>query len=318
MKVLITRKLPRVAIDLLLKNNIAVQVHDSDEPIKFRELVRYGKDADGILSLLTDRIDEKIINRLEKCKVIANYAVGYNNINTKAAKAKNIIVTNTPDILTDATADLTLALLLSVCRRVIESEMFTRSNKFTGWQPELFLGIELKGKTLGVVGAGRIGRAVAKRAAAFGMNIIYFNKSKKTEFELELNAQKVSLTKLIKKSDFVSLHLPLNSETQNLINSEKLELLKPNAVIINTARGEIIDENYLIAMLKKKRIFGAGFDVYQNEPKVNKQLLKLNNVVLLPHIGSATFEARSAMAELAVKNIINVLKGLPPITPVEL
>ena len=316
MKVLITRKLPDIAEKLLHKNKISTITNYSDNPISRSELVTLGSEADGIISLLTDKIDSSVISKLKNCKIIANYAVGYNNIDIKAANEKKIIVTNTPGILTDATADLAIALLLACARRIVESDNFLRNGKFKGWEPELLLGIELRGKTLGIIGAGRIGQATAVRAKAFGMNIIYTNRTRKPDFQKITNAEKVSLNKLLIKSDFVSLHLPLTSETNQLMNKEKLELLKPDAVLINTARGEIIDENYLVKMLISRRIFAAGFDVYINEPKVNKKLLQIKNAVLLPHIGSATIEARNNMAELAAKNVINVLKGKTPLTPV--
>ncbi len=318
MKVFITRSIPSIAYELLTKEGIEVTVYDSDKPIRKRDLIKLARDADGIISLLTDSVDSVVLNSLSSCKVIANYAVGYNNIDIENASARGIIVTNTPDILTDSTADLTFALMLAVARRVVEGDKYLRSGFFTGWKPELLLGIELKGKTLGIVGAGRIGRAVAERAVAFGINIIYCSTSRKPDFEKSTGAVKAGLSTLLKKSDIVSLHVPLNSKTNNLLDADKLSLLKPDSILVNTARGEIVDEKCLIGMLKKKRIFGAGFDVYVNEPKVNKQLLKLQNTVLLPHIGSGTTETRSAMAELAAKNVIQILMGKKPITPVNL
>lgn len=316
MKVYITRSIPEVAENMLKKAGYTVSSFKKDRPITKEELIKNAKNADAVISLLTDKFDKSVIDQLPKCKIIANYAVGYNNIDVEYAKTKNIVVANTPDILTHATADIALALTLACARRVPEGEEMMRAGEFTGWKPKLLLGIELYGKTVGIVGAGRIGQETAKRLKAFGTKIIYYNRSKKTEFEKETGAKKVSLDTLLKKSDIISLHLPLTEKTDNLINEEKLELLKETAIVINTARGEVIDEKKLIAMLKKKRIFAAGFDVYEGEPKVNKQLFKLKNVVLLPHLGSATFETRDGMAELAVKNVINVLKGKKAVTPV--
>lgn len=316
MKVLITGKLPAVAEKLLKKHKLDVQVHDSDKPISKSKLLKLGKDTDAILSLLTDKFNAEVINRLDRCKIISNYAVGFNNINIKAAKKKNIVVTNTPDILTDATADLALALLLACARRIVESDNFTRKNKFEGWKPQLMLGVELRGKTLGIIGAGRIGQATARRAKAFGLKIVYSNRSRKVEFEDETGARKLPVSQLLRKSHIVSLHIPLTEKTFHLLDTRKLDLLRSDAILINTARGEVVDEKHLIGMLKTGKIFSAGFDVYENEPEINKELYKLKNVVLLPHIGSATVETRNKMAELAAQNIINVLNGKEPVTPV--
>ncbi len=316
MKVFITRKIPVIAKELLLKNGFTIKEFHKDEPITKEELIKNAKNVDGIITLLTDKIDKSVIDSLNKCKVIANFAVGYNNIDIDYARSKKIVVTNTPDVLTDSTAELTIALILACAKRIPESESFLRDGKFVGWKPQLLLGVELKNKTIGIVGAGRIGREVAKRALSFGMKIIYFDRNKRKVFENETDARKVSLNKLLSNSDVVSIHLPLNEKTFHLINKNNLNLLKKDGIIVNTARGEIVNENDLIAILKQKKIFSAGFDVYENEPNVNKKLLKLENVVLLPHIGSSTIEARNAMAELAAKNVIEVLKGKKPITPV--
>ena len=309
MKILITRELPEAAVNLLIKNGFEVDVYAKDQQISREELIKFGKDADGIISMLSDKFSLEVIDELKKCKIIANYAVGFNNIDINYAKKKNIVVTNTPGVLTNSTADLAVSLVLACARNVILGEDMVRKGKFKGWGPKMLLGYELAGKTVGIVGAGRIGTETAIRLKGFGTEIIYYNRSKKKDFEEKTSAKKVNLDTLLKKSDIISLHLPLNNETINLISKEKLELLKPNAIVINTARGEIIDEPALIECLKENKIFAAGFDVYQNEPAVNKELLKLKNVVLFPHLGSATFEARTKMAEMAAQNIINVLKG---------
>lgn len=317
MKVYITQKLPSIAETLLKANKLNYEVFPKDRPITKKELIKNAKDADALISLLTDKIDKEVIDSLSNCKVIANYAVGYNNINVKYANSKNIIVTNTPDTLTDSTADLAITLILACARRLFESEKFLRAGKYKTWKPELLLGYELKNKTLGIIGAGRIGQATAKRAASFGMKIIYYNKSKKENFENELNAKKVSLNQLMKSSDFISVHLPLNSKTYHILNDNNLKLVEKNSIIINTSRGEVIDEKALINLLKKNKIYAAGLDVFENEPFINKELLKLKNVVVLPHIGSATVEARSAMAKLAAENVISVLKLNKALTPVK-
>lgn len=316
MKAFITRKLPGNAVDLLVEKGIDVVVFGKDRQISKEEFLKHAKDADGIISLLSDKIDRDIITGLKNCKVIANYAVGYNNIDLSAAKEKNIVVTNTPELLTDATADIAIALMLACSRHITEGDRLMRENKFSGWAPELLLGIGLSGKTFGLIGAGRIGTAAAIRAKAFGMNVVYFSRSRNESLEKSTGAKKVSLEKLLKTSDVISLHVPLTDKTRNLVDKDHLHLMKETAILINTARGEILDEKELIKMLKSRRIFAAGFDVYENEPLLNKELLKLKNVVLLPHIGSATFEARTKMAELCAKNLINVLKGRKPLTPV--
>jgi glyoxylate reductase len=316
MKVLITRAIPDAAEKLIKARGFDVTVNRKSGPVPQNTLIKLAKDADAIISLLTEKFNKEVLDQLDKCKVIANYAVGFNNIDVEYARKKNIIVTNTPDVLTDATADLAMSLLLACSRRIIEGDRFVRQKKFKGWEPKLLLGVELKGKFFGVLGAGRIGSAVARRAKAFGTNILYFDNSHNHEIEKELDAKKVSLAVLLKKSDFISIHLPFTPKTHHLLDKEHLHMLKPGAILINTARGEIVDEKELVSMLKQRRLFSAGFDVYEGEPKINPELLKLNNVVLLPHIGSGTIEARNRMALLAAGNVIAVLKGREPLTPV--
>lgn len=315
-KVFITSQIPEIGIILLINKGFQVELYQKENNISSKELIEKAKNSAAIITLLSDKIDKKIIDLLPQLKIIANYAAGFNNIDIEYAKQKGIVVTNTPDVLTESTADLTLALILSCARRLNEGIDLVSKRKFKGWHPKLLLGIELNNKTVGIVGMGRIGYAVARRLKAFGCKIIYYSNNKHLEAEKYLMAKKVSLLELMKKSDIISLHVPLNSKTKNLINQEKLQLLKKDAIIINTARGEVIDEQFLISMLKENRIFAAGFDVYQNEPKINPELLKLKNVITLPHIGSATIEARNKMSELVAKNVIAVLSGKKPITPV--
>jgi glyoxylate reductase len=316
MKVLITRAIPEAAEKLIKARGFDVTVNRKSGPVPKNSLIKLAKDADAIISLLTEKFDKEVLDQIDKCKIIANYAVGFNNIDVEYAHKKNIIVTNTPDVLTDATADLAMSLLLACSRRIVEGDRFVRQKKFKGWEPKLLLGVELKGKFFGILGAGRIGSAVARRAKAFGTNILYFDNSHNHEIEKELDAKKVSLAVLVKKSDFISIHLPFTPKTHHLLDKEHLHMLKPGAILINTARGEIVDEKELISMLRQRKIFSAGFDVYEGEPKINPDLLKLNNVVLLPHIGSGTIEARNRMALLAAGNVIAVLKGREPLTPV--
>lgn len=315
MKVFVTREIAEPALKLL-KKNFDTEVYGKDQPIPRKELIKKVKDADGIISLLTENFDKELIDLIPKCKIIANVAVGYNNIDIKYAAKNNIIITNTPDVLTESTADLTMALVLACARRLVEAENFLRQGKFKGWKPKLLLGIELKDKAFGILGAGRIGTAAALRTKAFGCKIIYHSELVNKKLEKETGAVKVSLNALLSNADIVSIHLPLTNKTYHLLDKEKLSLLKRTAILINTARGEIIDEKELIKMLKAKKIFSAGLDVFENEPNINPELFKLDNVVLLPHIGSATNEARTAMAMLAAKNVIAVLNGKKPITPV--
>lgn len=315
-KIYITRQIPEIAVNLLKNKNYKVSVYKGDIPVPKEELLSNIKDADAVISLLSDKFNSEIIDGMKKCKIISNYAVGYNNIDVEYAKSRKIIVTNTPDVLTDSTADLAITLALVCARRVLEGDRLIRSKKFKGWEPKLLLGIELKNKIFGIVGAGRIGSATAFRAKAFGANIIYYSNSKKKELEIKTGAKKVSLNKLLRDSDFISIHLPLNSKTYHIINRENLKLLKESSILINTARGEIVNEKALIKILKERKIFAAGLDVYENEPNINMELTKLDNIVLLPHIGSATKDTRNAMAELAAKNVINVLDGKNPITPI--
>ena len=242
--------------------------------------------------------------------------MGYNNIDIKYAASREIIVTNTPDVLTNSTADLAVALLLAASRRLGEGERLIRNKKYKGWKPKLLLGNELKGKTVGIIGAGRIGSAFAKKIKAFDTEIIYSDTSGNDYLNSQLNARKVSLNYLLRNSDFISVHLPLNDKTFHILNKKNLTLLKRTSVIINTSRGEIIDEKVLINLLKHKKIFAAGLDVFEDEPDINPELLNLQNVVLLPHIGSATIEARNAMSLLAARNVNAVLSGRKPITPV--
>ncbi len=282
-----------------------------------QDLLRKIEDKDGLLCFLKDPVDREVIERGKRLKVIANYAVGYDNIDVKAAKERGIIVTNTPDLLTDATADLTWALILAVSRRIVQAHLFTVEGKFKGWDAKLFLGKDLRGKRLGIVGMGRIGRAVARRARGFSMEVVYYSRRRLEPWkEAELCARYLPLDELLETSDVVTLHVPLNEETENLINRERIRKMKKGAILINTARGPVIDEEALIERLREGSLFGAGLDVYRGEPNINPEFFKLENVVLLPHIGSATEETRLAMAHLAADNIIAVLNGREPLTPV--
>lgn len=316
MKVFITRELPEIAFKLLKEYKISFDYYKNDQPIPRKFLLQKVKNCDALISLLTEKIDKEVIDQMPHCKIIANYAVGYNNIDINYAKKKKIIVTNTPDVLTQSTADLTMALVLACARRISEGEKLLREGKFKGWKPKQLLGMELKDKIFGILGAGRIGTAVARRAKSFGTNIIYVDNKRNPKFEKNTGAKKVSLKHLLGKSDILSIHLPLNNLTYHYLNIERLNQIKRNSILINTARGEIIDEKALIRLLKKNTLMAVGLDVFEDEPSINPELLKFANVLVLPHLGSATQEARNGMAELAVRNVINVLNGKPAMTPV--
>ncbi|UCH66009.1 MAG: D-glycerate dehydrogenase [Ignavibacterium sp.] len=316
MKVFLTRELPEIAFRLLKKNKIPFDCYEKDSPIPRKRLLKEVQSCDGLVCLLTEQIDKEVFDKMKRCKVVANYAVGFNNIDVEYAKQKGIIVTNTPDVLTESTADLTMALVLACARRLTEGQKFLKAKKYKTWKPGLLLGTELKDKTLGIIGAGRIGTAVSIRAKAFGTNIIYHSLQRNTYLEKKTGAKKVTLNFLLKHADIISIHLPLNKETYHYFDSKKLQLVKQDSILINTSRGELIDEKYLIKYLEDGKFSSVGLDVFENEPDINPELLKFTNVLILPHMGSATNEARSGMAELAVRNVINVLKNKPPLTPV--
>ncbi len=317
-KVLVTRKLPGQAVKIL-QEKYTVTLNTEPHAIKRNDLKKMVVGKDAILCLLTDKIDKEIMDLSGKqLKIIANYAVGYDNIDISEAKKRGIIVTNTPGVLTQAVAEHTMALLVSVARRIPEAEKFLRQNKYKGWAPELFLGTELNNKTIGIIGLGRIGSIVAKIAAkGYNMKVIYFDNSK-THQELDqlIGSYSVNLDDLIKTADFISIHVPLLPTTIHLIGKRELNMMKNTAFLINTSRGPIIDENALVSALKKKKIAGAALDVFEFEPKLSPGMRELNNIVITPHIASATTETRVAMADLAVNNIIAVLSDKPPLTKV--
>jgi len=312
MKVFVTRKLPEKGLEILYDECDEVEVYPHDRIPSKEEIIEGLKGKDGLLCLLTDRIDRDVISSNPKLRAISNYAAGYDNIDVDEATRRGIVVTNTPDVLTNATAELAWALLFAVARRVVEGDKFTREGKFRGWAPMLLLGKELRGKTLGVIGAGRIGTAFALKAKCFDMKVLYYNRSRNEVLEEKLGARKVDLDTLLRESDFVSIHLPLTKETHHLIDYDKICLMKRDGIIVNTARGAVIKEKDLVRALKERKIFGAGLDVYENEPEVSEELKSLDNVVLLPHIGSATLETRTEMAVLAAENLIKALKGERP------
>lgn len=310
MKVILTRKIHQKAEQLFAENGFSTVVWDQQLPPSSEKLGELCSDADGILSMLSDQIDAELISSCSKLKVVSNYAVGFNNIDTEACKKKGILVGNTPDVLTDATAELAMALTLSTTRNITHSHNETKEGKWKTWEPMGHLGMSLEGKTLGVFGMGRIGFSYARKMQrAFGMKVLYTNRNSKPEYEKEIGATLVSLDELLQQSDVLSLHSPLTDETRNLFDADKLNKMKKGSYLINTARGELIVQNDLVEVLKT-HLRGAGLDVTTPEPlPLEHPLHKLSNVVLAPHIGSATDEAREAMAELAAMNIINALHG---------
>lgn len=313
--VYITREIPKPGIELL-KEKFEVRINKEDRVLSKEELIDNIKNVDAVLTQLTDIIDEEVIKNINKVKVFANYAVGYNNINTEYAKSKGIIVTNTPNVLSNTTAELAWALLFAVSRRVVEADRYARSGNWKLFSPKLLLGQDINNKTLGVIGAGRIGQAFAKKSLGFDMNILYHNRNRNITFENKYNAKYVDLNTLLQESDIISIHVPLTENTYKLISKKEFEIMKKTSVLINTSRGPVVDEIELIKALKEKRIWGAGLDVYENEPYINEELRKLDNVVLLPHIGSATEETRNKMSIIAANNIIEVLCNNKPIIPV--
>ncbi len=316
--VFVSRPIPEPGLDALKKAGLEVEVNPEDRVLTAEELIRFTRGKAGLLCLLTDTIDRSFLEQVPGLKAVSTMSVGYNHIDLEAAAEKGIGVANTPGVLTDATAELTWALLLSVARRIPEAARFLRGGEFTGWGPMLFLGAELNGKILGIVGAGRIGTAVGLRAAAFGMKVIYLDPRRNRELEKRTRAEPVGLDRLLAEADFVTLHVPLSEETRKLIGRGELRRMKESAFLINVSRGAVVDEEALAEALREKEIAGAGLDVYEKEPHVHPGLLTLQNVVLLPHIGSATVETRTRMAVMAAENLAAMLSGRRPANPVPL
>ena len=303
----ITRLLPQPVLEAIPRHYHRL-TEPTDRPPTAEELRRGFAEADAVICTLTDRIDASLLAHAKNLKIIANYAVGYNNIDVSAATQRSMIVTNTPDVLTDATADLTWALLLAVSRRVVEGDSWVRTGNWPGWTPTQLLGADVSGKTLGIVGMGRIGQAVAQRVSGFRMSVIYAGRHP-VPTPPGLTWKWQPLDEVLTNSDFLSLHVPLTDTTRHLIGRREITLMKPTAYLINTSRGPVIDEAALVSALEGKTIAGAGLDVYEHEPMVSAGLIALPNVVLLPHLGSATLEARVRMGLICLDNIEAVLGG---------
>ncbi|MFC5559852.1 2-hydroxyacid dehydrogenase [Ureibacillus thermophilus] len=315
-KIFVTSKVSDSALNIL-KSVGEVEVWEKEETLNGKTLLEKIKEKDAVLTMVNNFVTDDIIQQAPKLKVIGNCGVGYNNIDIASAEKHGVIVTNTPDVLNDATADLTWAMILGIARRIVEADKFVREGKFTGWLPHLFIGNMVYGKKLGIIGLGRIGRAVCKRAKGFKMEVYYYNRNPLPKAQEEaLNATYKNLEDLLRECDYITIHAPLNEDSHHLIGRDELNLMKKDAYLINTSRGPLIDEQALYEHLKDGKIAGAALDVYEHEPEIVEGLLGLDNVILLPHIGSATYETRTNMAELAAKNIANVLSGKEPLTPV--
>ncbi len=309
-RVVVSCPLPGDALAVLAAEHEVEVLGSADEPAKPEALSDALSTADGLLSMLTDPVTAEAIVAAKNLRVIGNCAVGYDNVDVNAARARGVVVVNTPNVLTDATADFTWALLLAVARRVPEADRFVRARRFRGWRLDLLLGREVAGATLGIVGLGRIGGAVARRAAGFGMRVLYTGRKRVSD---ELGATFVPLDQLLAESDFVSIHVPLSEETRHLIDARALSLMKPTSVLVNTSRGAVIDEAALVHALQAGRIAGAGLDVFEHEPAVLEPLLSLESVVLAPHVASATDATRAKMARAVADDILRVLRGEPPL-----
>lgn len=310
-QIYISRRLPDEGLRILQKYNL--EIYEGNTPPSKEEIIRGIQGKDALISLLTDPIDKEVIEASPQLKIIANYAAGVDNIDISMATRKGILVTNTPGVLTETTADLTWALLLSMARRIIQGDDIMRQRSFSGWAPKLLLGQDVHKKTLGIIGMGEIGRAVARRATGFDMSILYHNRTRDKRNEKKLNASFVDLETLLSNSDFITLHVPLTNETHHLIGRKEFKMMKKSSYLINTSRGKCVHEEALIHALSNGWIQGAALDVFEHEPHISSQLVKLPNIVLAPHIGSASHETRSKMAIMAAENVLAAFRGeIPP------
>jgi glyoxylate reductase len=314
MKIYITRKVPGESIEIFKQKGYEVVQNEFDRPVTEEELINGIKGVDGIISLLTEKIDGDMMDLSgPQLKVISNYAVGFDNINVDEATKRGIVVTNTPcDEVNEAVAEHTWTLILSLARRIVEADESIRRGSYSGWDPGTFLGSSLKGKTLGIIGLGRIGSMVARRASGFGMNLLYNKKERDENLEKELGVKFETLDNLLANSDFITLHVPLTDETRGMINKETISKIKKGSYIINTARGEVIREDDLVDALREGKLKGAALDVFENEPNIHPELIGMENVILTPHIASGTLEVRNKMCELAFNGVIDVLEGKKP------
>lgn len=309
-RILLTRKLPDEGL-VRLFNEADVDLWEEDEAMPRDEFLKRIGGKDGVICLLSERIDQEVMD--SGIKAIGNYAVGYDNIDVAEATRRGIPVFNTPGVLTDAAADIAFTLLLGAARKVIPCDRYVREGKFRGWSPMNFLGKDLSGSTLGVIGAGKIGQAVMRRGKGFGMDIVYYSRTRKEDLEKDIGAGYLDLYDLLKRSDFVSLNVPLTVETRHMISERELRMMKDDSILINTARGPVVDEKALYEALRDGVIGGAGLDVFEEEPKVYPPLVELENVVMLPHVGSATTRTRIRMAEMVSADVLDYLQGGTPV-----
>lgn len=315
-RILLTRRMPPVAPETLTAAGLTADVIETNEPPQREDLLRRARGCAGVITMLSDRVDTEFLDAAgPSLRIVANYAVGFDNIDLVVCKQRGIRVSNTPGVLTEATADLTWSLILAAARHVPEGDRVMRSGKWPGWAPMQLLGLELNGATLGILGAGRIGTAVARRSTGFRMRVLYADKRPNKELERELKAERVTLDRLVVESEVLSLHVPLTPESHHLIGAMQFRAMKPTAILVNTARGPVVDEAALVEALRTGQIAAAGLDVYENEPRLAPGLTDLPNVVLLPHLGSATTSTRGKMARMAAENVVAVLSGREPPNP---
>ena len=308
--VTVTNIFPQVALDKL-SSECDLKINRTS--LTKEELKQKVSGSDAVISYLTDRIDQDIIDRGTKLKIIANYGAGFNNIDVTYASERGIWVTNTPNVLHETTADLTWAMILGTARRIIPADRYTRESKFQGWSAQLFLGGDVYEKTLGIIGLGEIGRSVARRAIGFNMRTLYHQRNRlPKEEEKKLNVEYATFEKILRESDFLTLHVPLTEETEYMIGNDEITLMKKTAYLIHTARGKVIDDYALVAALREDRLAGAALDVYEDEPELTEGMKELDNLMILPHIGSASFETRDKMALLVADNILDALEGKTP------
>lgn len=312
-KVYVTREFPERGLKVI-KEKFDTEVWTEYAPPPKKVIIEKAKNVDALATLLSDKIDAEVFDVAPKLKIVAQMAVGFDNINLQEATKRGIYVTNTPEVLTDTTADFAWALLMAIARRVVEADKYVRTGKWkVGWHPDMMQGRDVYNATIGIVGAGRIGYAVAKRATGFGMKILFYDVIPRPEIEKDFGAKKVDLNTLFKESDYISVHVPLMKETYHLVNEEKLKLMKKTAYLINNSRGPVVDEKALYQALKERRIAGAGLDVFEQEPTpLDNPLLKFDNVVVAPHISSASYETRSKMAEMVADNLVSFFEGRKP------
>ncbi len=311
-KVFVTRRVFDEAVDAL-KEHVSVDINSTDRILSRDELCERLWDADGVLALVTDTISSAVLDACPKLRIVANFAVGLDNVDLGAATRKGILVTNTPGILTETTADLAWCLMLAAARRIVEADSFVCDGRFEAWGPRMLLGHDVYGQTLGILGLGRIGRAMARRAAGFGMRILFYDPMDLPgELVVDLGVEKAPLEKIYAEADFITLHVPLHAQTHHLLNEAAFAAMKPSCIVVNTSRGPVVDEQALVGALRSGTIAGAGLDVFEREPEIDPALLSMPNVVLAPHIGSASHETRLRMCMMAAENILVALRGERP------